>query len=187
MRNSQRLLSFNVFIYFLLCIILLPKYIQCYMTTIITHEYYSPESNFTNKTDETQTNGFVSTKGSQSIVRNAKAFILTDINGTFDGCKQPINPMNISNGIAIIQRGGNCTFSVKITHAKQYGASAVIIYEPFHSGMELYNMLHNNSDILSVYVQRSIGSRLFNLAKDIRTQLNITLRPINIDIDNSLD
>ncbi|CAF3919007.1 unnamed protein product [Rotaria sp. Silwood1] len=95
--------------------------------------------------------------------------------------------MNISNGIAIIQRGGNCTFSVKITHAKQYGASAVIIYEPFHSGMELYNMLHNNSDILSVYVQRSIGSRLFNLAKDIRTQLNITLRPINIDIDNSLD
>ncbi|CAF0874763.1 unnamed protein product [Rotaria sordida] len=127
MKNSQRLLSFNIFIYFLLCIILLPKYIQCYMTTIITHEYYSPESNFTNKTYETQTNGFVSTKGSQTIVRNGKAFILTGINGNFDGCEQPINPMNIANGIAIIQRGGNCTFSVKITRAKQYGASGILL------------------------------------------------------------
>ncbi|CAF1079555.1 unnamed protein product [Rotaria sordida] len=184
MKSSQRLLSLNILIYFLLCIILLPKYIQCYMTTIITYEYYLSDSNFTNKTEESQTNGFVSTKGSQSIVRDGKAFILTGINGNFDGCEHPISPMNISNGIAIIQRGGNCTFSVKITRAKQYGASAVIIYDPFHTGLELYNMLHNNSDILCVYVQRSIGSILFNLTKNTRTQLNITLQPINIDFDN---
>ncbi|CAF2557552.1 unnamed protein product [Rotaria sp. Silwood2] len=184
MKNSQRLLSLNISIYFLLCIILLPKYIQCYITTMITYEYYLSDSNFTNKTEETQTNGFVSTKGGQSAVRHGKAFILTDINGNFDACEQPTNPINISNGIAIIHRGGNCTFSVKITRAKQYGASAVIIYDPFHSGSELYNMLQNNSDTLSVYVQRSIGSILFNIAKNTRTQLNITLQPINIDYDN---
>ncbi|CAF1412049.1 unnamed protein product [Rotaria sp. Silwood1] len=184
MKNFERLLSFNISIYFLLCIILLPKHIQCYMTTIITYEYYLSDSNFTNKTEETQTNGFVSTKGGQFSVRNGKAFILTDINGNFDGCEPLANPMNISNGIAIIHRGGNCTFSVKITRAKQYGASAVIIYDPAHLGSELYNMLQNNSDILSVYVQRPIGSNLFNLARNNRTQLNITLQPINIDFDN---
>lgn len=119
MKNSQLLLL----IYFILCIIQLPNYVQCYITTIINFEYYSPYSNYSNKTEETQTNGFVSTKGSQSIVRNGRAFILTDVNGNNDGCERPINPLNISNGIAIIQRGGNCTFSVKITRAKACGAS----------------------------------------------------------------
>jgi hypothetical protein len=45
-------------------------------------------------------------------------------------------------------------------------------------------MLQNNSDILSVYVQQSIGSLLFNLSKNILTQLNITLQPIPIDFDD---
>jgi len=96
------------------------------MTTIINFEYYTPNSNYTNKTEDSRTNGIVSSRGSQSIVRNGQTFILTDINGNFDGCQQPINPLNYSNGVAIIQRGGNCTFSVKITRAKQYGASGII-------------------------------------------------------------
>jgi hypothetical protein len=110
-------------IYFLLCIIIFPKNIQSYMTTIINFEYYSSTSNYSNKTEDSQTNGIVSTKGSQSPVQNGQAFILTDINGYNDGCQQPINPLYYSNGVAIIQRGGDCTFSVKITRAKQYGAA----------------------------------------------------------------
>ena len=97
------------------------------MTTIITFEYYSQFSNYTNKTEETKTDGFVSTRGSQSMVENAQAFILTDKNSNSNGCEQPTNIRNISNRVAIIQRGGNCSFSVKITRAKQYGATGSIL------------------------------------------------------------
>jgi E3 ubiquitin-protein ligase RNF128 len=147
-----------------------------------------------------RTDGVVSTTGINSIVRNGQAFILTDAYGYFDGCQQPINPLNYSNGIAIIQRGGNCTFSVKITRAKQYGAAgkifynkmiilifffvslAVMIYDPL--GSDLFNMLQNNSDMLCVYVHQSTGSFLFNITKNPRTQLNITLQPIQMDYDD---
>jgi hypothetical protein len=127
MLSSQQLLSSNMIMCFFLCIILLPKYIQSYTTTIINFEYYSLYSNYTNRTEDSRTNGIVSTKGSQSTVRNGQAFILMDGNGNYDGCQQPLNPLNYSNGVAIIQRGGNCTFSVKITRAKQYGASGLIL------------------------------------------------------------
>ena len=60
---------------------------------------------------------------------------------------------------------------------------AVIIYDPEGSGIKLYDMLQNNSDVLSVYVTRSIGSVLFNIAKDKQTNLNITLRPIEFPFD----
>jgi len=126
MLNSQRLLLSKMLIYFILCIILCPNYIQSTLTTLINFEYYTPNSNYTNKTDDTLTNGIVSSRSSQSTVRQGQAFILTDINGNFDACQQPINPLNYSNGVAIIQRGGNCTFSVKITRAKQYGAAGII-------------------------------------------------------------
>ncbi|CAF2033214.1 unnamed protein product [Rotaria magnacalcarata] len=187
MENSRRLSSLNMPIYILFCIVLSPKYIQCYVTTMISYEYYSSDSNFLNKTEDSQTNGFVSTRGGQDAVLNGKAFILIDSNGFFYGCGQPANPMYVSNGVAIIQRGGNCTFSVKITRAKQYGATAVIIYDPFNSGSELYNMLQNSSDILAVYVQRSVGAFLFNITKNNRTQLNITLQPIAMPFDNYND
>ncbi|CAF3320916.1 unnamed protein product [Rotaria socialis] len=187
MENSRRLSSLNMSIYILFCIILLPKYIQCYLTTVISYEYYSSDSNFLNKTEDTQTNGFVSTRGGQSAVLNGKAFILIDSSGVSDGCRQSTNSLNVSNGVAIIQRGGNCTFSVKITRAKQYGATAVIIYDPFNAGSELYNMQQNNSDILAVYVQRSVGAFLFNITKNNRTQLNITLQPIAMQFDNYND
>jgi hypothetical protein len=44
-------------------------------------------------------------------------------------------------------------------------------------------MLQNNSDILSIYIERSVGSLLFDLAKNNRTYLNLTLQPINIEFD----
>ena len=104
--------------------------------TIINFQYYSPFSNYTNITEDSRTNGIVSTTGSQSTVRNGQAFILTDGNGNYDGCQQPINPIYYSNGIAIIQRGGNCTFSVKITRAKEYGAAGLLL--------KLYQKIFNN-------------------------------------------
>ncbi len=114
-------------IYFLLCIILLPKYIQSTMTTIIAFEYYSPSSSYTSRVVGSRTNGIVSTRGIQSTVPNGPAFTLTDAYGNSDGCLDPVNSLNYTNGIAIIQRGGNCTFSTKITRARQYGASGIIL------------------------------------------------------------
>lgn len=108
----------------LVCIILsLPSHTHAYMTAIINFEYYTPNSNYVNRSEDTRTNGVVSNRGSQSAVRNRPAFLLMDANGGFDACQAPINARYYSNGIAIIQRGGNCTFSVKITRAAQYGAS----------------------------------------------------------------
>lgn len=119
MRHSQQLFSSTL----LLCIIFYPNFLNGQLTAIIKYEYYSLVSNYSNITQETQINGMVSSTGSQSIVRNGPAFVLMDSNGKYDGCQQAIHPMNYSNGVAIIQRGGDCTFSVKITRAKQYGAS----------------------------------------------------------------
>jgi hypothetical protein len=63
---------------------------------------------------------------------------------------------------------------------------AVIIYDPQNSnGQDVFDMLQNNSDILSVYVQQPFGSLLLNLANDHQTHLNITLEPINIDYSGS--
>jgi hypothetical protein len=113
----------NILICSLLCIILCPHFIHGDMTTIIKYEYYSSASNYSNITEDTQTNGLVSSQSSQSIVRYGQAFVLLDSYGRYDGCQRPAHPRNYSNGIAIIQRGGSCTFSVKITRAKQYGAA----------------------------------------------------------------
>ncbi len=46
-------------------------------------------------------------------------------------------------------------------------------------------MLQNNSDVLSLYVQRVVGAYLFNLANNNQTQLNITIEPTNFDYDGS--
>ncbi|CAF1341365.1 unnamed protein product [Adineta steineri] len=170
---------------FLLCMLFFPNLLHGQMTAIIKYEYYNPTSNYLNINEENQTNGIVATQGSQLPVRNGQAFILVDSKKNYDACQQPINTLNYSNGIAIIQRGGDCTFSVKITRAKQRGAAAVIIYDPRSDGQDVVDMLQNNSDILALYVSRTIGSILFDLASDNQTYLNITLEPINSDNDNS--
>jgi hypothetical protein len=45
-------------------------------------------------------------------------------------------------------------------------------------------MLHNNSDILAIYVQQPIGSALFHLARNSRTLLNISLQPVSLNYDD---
>ncbi|CAF1210366.1 unnamed protein product [Adineta ricciae] len=184
MRKSCQLVSSPPIIYFFVCIILFTKSVRCYTTTIITFEYYTSSSNYQTRIEDSQTNGIVSTKGSQLSVSWGQAFTLIDAAGNYDGCQEAIYPSNYSNGIAIIQRGGNCTFSVKITRAKQSGAAAVIIYDPQNPGFEMYNMIQNTSDILSVYVRKLIGSLLFSLVKDPRAKLNITLQPTGMDYDD---
>ncbi|CAF3148585.1 unnamed protein product [Rotaria socialis] len=154
------------------------------MTAIITYEYYSASSKYLNLTQENLTNGIVSSKGSQMLVPKGPAFILMDSQGKYDGCLQRVNIFNYSKGIAIIQRGGNCTFSVKISRAKQYGAAAVIVYDPQATGQETYDIVQNTSDILCLYVQQSVGSTLFQLANDGRARLYIALQPINGKFDD---
>ncbi|CAF1371629.1 unnamed protein product [Rotaria magnacalcarata] len=168
----------------LLYIIIYPTLIYSQMTAIITYEYYSVSSNYLNLTQENLTNGVVSSKGSQMLVPKGPAFILIDSQGKYDGCLQPINTSNYSKGIAIIQRGGNCTFSVKISRAKQYGAAAVIVYDPQTTGQEIYDIMYNTSEILCLYVQKSVGSVLFQLANDDTARLYIALQPINGNSDD---
>lgn len=126
MLNSQGFQLLHMHISLLFCIILFPKLIQCTMTTIINFEYYTPYSNYSSKAEDIRTNGIVSSRGSQTMVPLGQAFLLTDKNGNNDGCQPSVNTSMYSNGIAIIQRGGNCTFSVKITRAREYGASGRI-------------------------------------------------------------
>jgi len=123
MIHYQRLFGSNLMNTFLLCIIFYPHFLHGQMTAIITYQYYSSSSNYSNLTQQTQTNGIVSTKGSQSAVPYGQAFTLINSRRSYDACQKPINTFKYSNGIAIIPRGGDCTFSVKITYAKQYGAS----------------------------------------------------------------
>jgi hypothetical protein len=119
MQNFQR--SFTSIL--LLCIIFYPNFLNGQLTAIIRYEYYSPSSNYLNITQETETNGIVSSTGSQSPVQNGQAFVLKGSDRNYDACQNTINPKTYINGVAIIQRGGDCTFSVKVTRARGYGAS----------------------------------------------------------------
>lgn len=123
MINIPSSLLSKQYLYILLGILLYPQIIHSSITSIINFEYYTANSNYTNKTENIQKDGVVSTTGSRSNIPNGLAFVLVDAKGNTDACQTPTSMANVSNGIAIIQRGGNCTFSVKITRAKQYGAA----------------------------------------------------------------
>ena len=58
----------------------------------------------------------------------------------------------------------------------------MIIYDP--QGSDLFNMLQNNSQIFSVYVHETIGSFLFDLARNSQSRLNISLQPIQMEYDD---
>jgi hypothetical protein len=96
------------------------------MTGLIKYEYYTVESNFTNIVMQTVRNGMISTSGSRSFVDRAQAFVFIDINEQYDACQTPVNNATHQNSIAIIRRGGDCTFSIKITRAKGLGALGML-------------------------------------------------------------
>lgn len=87
----------------------------------LKYRFYSPISNYSNITEGNEASGTISSRGDQTPVYNRSVFLLVDANGRYDGCQPASNPMNYSGGVAIIHRG-ECTFSTKITRAKQYGA-----------------------------------------------------------------
>lgn len=64
---------------------------------------------------------------------------------------------------------------------------AVIVYDPQSIAQDTYDIIHNNSDILCLYVQKSIGSTLFSIANDNRSRLNISIQPTNMNYDDSND
>ena len=92
-------------------------------TATLQYQFYSPVSSYQTTTEEIQRNGMVSSKGAQSPVYNRSVFTMMDVFGRYDGCQPASSPMNHFNAVAIVQRGGDCTFSMKITRAKQYGAA----------------------------------------------------------------
>ena len=128
MISYQRLLSSNLITALFLS---MNFYLHCVngrLTAIIRYEYYSSSSNYSSRIEENQINGIVSSQGNQKLIHRGSAFTLIDSNGRHDGCQSPTDQANYSNGIAILHRGGNCTFSIKITRAEQYGAKG-IFYE----------------------------------------------------------
>lgn len=117
--NVESLLKFFILYYFLGFL----RSNEALVTSIITYEYFSPLSNYTTRVEENQTDGIVASRFSQVSVFRRPSFSLVDSNGNFYGCQQTTNSISVHYFVAIIQRGGNCTFSVKISRAKQLGAS----------------------------------------------------------------
>lgn len=62
---------------------------------------------------------------------------------------------------------------------------AVIIYDPQNNGQDTFDMLHNNSDVLCLYIQQTLGIHLFELASNNQTYLNLTIEPVSYDYDSS--
>jgi hypothetical protein len=83
--------------------------------------FYSPSSNYSNITEGIEATGTVSSRGDQTPVYNRSVFLLMGVNGRYDGCQPARNSTIYPGGVAIIHRG-ECTFSTKITRAKEYGA-----------------------------------------------------------------
>ena len=105
------------------CLLTLPVHVCSQRTVRIKYEYYTNVSNYSTIAQAIQTNGIVSSKGSQAVVRQARAVLLVDANGNYDACQQPIDGSSCLNAVVIIHRGGNCTFSVKTTRARLCGAA----------------------------------------------------------------
>ena len=191
---------------YLLCLLITT--IQCETTSFLSYEYFSSSSNYSLIERYNQTDGIISRLSRLTPVRRARAFVLVDAKGEYDGCEPSIRPPNFFDGVAVIQRGGDCTFYTKIMRAKQYRASgretdewparldlirslpsivhshllAVLIYDPHgENGVAMWN---NQSDILSMYIRSSLGSQLFSLILDSKSYLNISIDPIRGNDDD---
>lgn len=99
------------------------------LTAIIDYTYLTPLSNFTNATRQVQTNGLIASRSSQIPVIDGRAFVLIDANLSYDGCQPSVSVPNHPGGVAIVPRGGDCTFSVKISRAKQLGAAGNDVFD----------------------------------------------------------
>ena len=147
MNIYQHLFSSNILIIPSLWLILLSQSIYADTTAMIQYEYFSAESNYSNITQRSETNGLVSSQGSQSPIQRAQAFLLLDAYGRYDACQPPLSSQIYSNGIAIIQRGGDCSFSVKITRAKQFGASGRLSDQNQFIGRSQVEMRQHDLDL----------------------------------------
>uniref|UniRef100_A0A8C4SG78 Ring finger protein 128 n=1 Tax=Erpetoichthys calabaricus TaxID=27687 RepID=A0A8C4SG78_ERPCA len=81
--------------------------------------------------------------GQDSFIGGARGRIVTP--DPIFGCELD-SVYNVPQGttmfVALIQRGGGCTFSEKINLAKQRGASAVVVYNLASAGNEIIQMSH---------------------------------------------
>ena len=137
MINYQRLFVPHLINSILLCIVFHINLINSLKTTVITYQYYLPSSNYSNISQNAQTDGVISLNGNQIIVQNGRAFTLRDSTGKSDGCPQPVDNSNYSNSVAIIQWDGNCTLSVKITRAKQCGTTGNL-----YQSIKMYKVIY---------------------------------------------
>jgi subtilisin family serine protease len=77
-----------------------------------------------------------------------------------DACEPLINGAELSGRIALIERGG-CNFQVKIAHAEQAGAIAVIVYNNIGSPIVM-NGERGSVNIPAVMIGTGDGQRLVN-------------------------
>ena len=73
-----------------------------------------------------------------------------------DACEPPINSSDISNNIALIQRGG-CSFDVKVANAADAGAIAAIVYNIAGDPIVM-NGVSGLSDIPAVMIGQADGN-----------------------------
>lgn len=102
---------------------LLISTIQCQTSSFLTYEYFSSSSNYSLTERYNQTDGIIPRLSQLTPIRRARAFVLVDARGEYDGCQPSVKHPNFVDGVAVIQRGGDCTFYTKIMRAKQYKAS----------------------------------------------------------------
>ncbi|CAF0889385.1 unnamed protein product [Didymodactylos carnosus] len=150
------------------------------LSVILGYNYLTP-TKYTNLTSGHVSDGLVSSDGAVKDI-DGPAHVLISSSGSYDACTDPSTyPPKTPPWIAIITRGGiNCTFSIKIQRAKNYGAQAVLIFDPTADN-KLYDMVNNCSDMVSIFISRQTGGQLLMLATDNQTKLNITIQTTKTD------
>lgn len=110
-------------LFYLICFVF--STVHCEITSFIEYEYFSSSGNSSSIQRFNQTDGIIPSTSKLTPIQRARVFILVDANGDYDACQPSIKPPNFNNGVAVIQRGGDCTFYTKIMRARQYNASGM--------------------------------------------------------------
>jgi large repetitive protein len=120
---------------------------------------------------------------SSSIVR-----LLDGVDDSNDGCSAPINDNEINGNVALINRG-TCAFGLKITHAQQAGATAVIVTNNIpDEGLLTMGGGDYSINIPSVFVSYEDGQSILTLLaeQELEVELSGTLKTIDSALDNGV-
>ncbi|XP_068107150.1 E3 ubiquitin-protein ligase RNF128 isoform X1 [Hyperolius riggenbachi] len=122
--------------------------------------------------------GEIGVYGHDSPVEAASGLVLMPRSHKNDYACPPKSNFTVPSGwsgpwIALIQRGGGCTFSDKISAAAEVGASAVVIYNNKGEDNEVIEMSHpGTKNTIAIMIGYLKGSEIAEL---IRSQVQVTM------------